>query len=163
MPLISGSLQGELIGVYEKGPSGNPSGQLVGMKTAQAYFNYVSAGINAGGGSFTAMPGSSTLGQDLGAIYSSMNPAGAITAQKMARAFDSCLSTFISVYQTSIVTAPGLGGLISGLVDVFSAPNPSATMFVQKLTRVLHTYTSSAIVIGVIPGTPPFPFTGSIS
>lgn len=163
MPLILGTLQGELISLYETGITGNPSPQLVGIKTAQAYLNYVSTGINAGGGSFTAMPGSSTLGQELGNIYSSTSPSGALTGQKMARAFDNCLTTFLSVFQTTIITATGLGGLTSELINIFSSPNPSGTLFANKLARALNTYTSSAIVSGVIPGAPPVPFTGNIS
>ena len=42
--------------------------------------------MNAGAGSFSAMPGASALGQELGQIYSSISPAGALTGQKMAKA-----------------------------------------------------------------------------
>ena len=163
MPLIMPSLQSELIDIYSKGKKGNPAPKLVATKTAQAYFNYVSAGMNAGGQPFTAMPGVSALGQDLGNIYSSVSPAGALTAQKMAKAFDTCLATWISVFQNTIVTAPGLPGLIAGLIDVFSSPNPSTTLFANKLAKELNTYTLSAIVIGVTPDTPGVPFTGPIS
>ena len=119
--------------------------------------------MNAGAGSFSAMPGASALGQELGQIYSSISPAGALTGQKMAKAFNDCLSTFISVHQTTIVTATGLGGLIAGLIDIFSSPNPSATLFANKLAKELNTFTLSAQVIGVIPGTPPVPFAGPLS
>ena len=163
MPLIMGTLQAELINIYEKGPTGNPSPQIVGLKTAKAYMNYVSTGMNMGAGSFTAMPGVSALGQELGNIYSGKSPAGALTAQKIARAFNSCLTTFMSVFQTTIITATGLPGLIVGLIDVFSSPNLSATLFVNKFARELNTYTLSAQVIGVIPGTPPIPFAGPIN
>ena len=163
MPLIVATLQAELIGLYEKGPTGNPSPQLVGLNTAKAYMNYCSTGMNAGAGSFTAMPGTSALGQELGDIYSGTSPAGALTGQKMAKAFNNCLGTFISVHQTTIVTAAGLGGLIAGLIDIFSSPNPSATIFANKLAKELNTFTLSAQVIGVIPGSPPVPFPGPIS
>ena len=109
------------------------------------------------------MPGTSALGQELGDIYSGTSPAGALTGQKMAKAFNNCLGTFISVHQTTIVTAAGLGGLIAGLIDIFSSPNPSATIFANKLAKELNTFTLSAQVIGVIPGSPPVPFTGPIS
>ena len=46
------------------------------------------------------------------------------------------------------------------MIDLFSTPNPSATLFANKLARALNTFTSSAIITGVIPGTPPVPFTG---
>ena len=163
MPLIMPSLQSELIDVYSKGKKGNPSPKLVATKTAQAYFNYVSAGMNAGGQPFTAMPGSSALGQDLGDILSKSSPAGDLTAMKMAKAFDTCLGTFLSVFQNTIVTAPGLPGLIAGLADVLGAPNMSTMLYCNKFAKELNTYTLSAIVIGVIPDTPGVPFTGPIS
>ena len=120
MPLVAAGLQAELIDVYEKGPKGNPSPQIVGLKTAKAYMNFCSAGMNAGGHPFMAMPGAAALGQELGGIYSSISPAGALTAQKMAKAFDTCLATWMSLFQNTIITAPGLPGLIAGLVDIFS-------------------------------------------
>ena len=163
MPLVVAGLQAELIGIYEKGPTGNPSPFKVGIDTGKAYLNYVSAGMNAGGHPFMAMPGAAALGQELGGIYSSISPAGALTAQKMAKAFDTCLATWMSLFQNTIITAPGLPGLIAGLVDIFSKPNPSTTLFANKLAKELNTYTLSAIVIGVTPDTPGVPFTGPIS
>ena len=163
MPLIVGTLQSELIAAIDKGPSGNPSGTLVGLDIAKAYMNFCSTGMNAGAGSFTAMPGASALGQALGEIFESSSPSGALTAQKIATEVDKCLQTFLSVFQNTIVTAPGLPGLITGLIDVFSSPNPSTTLFATKLAKELNTYTLSAIVIGVIPNAPGIPFTGPIS
>ena len=163
MPIVVAGLQGELIDIYEKGPSGNPSPQIVGLKTAKAYMNFCSGGMNAGGHPFMAMPGAASLGQELGNIYSSTSPAGALTAQKMAKAFDSCLATWMSLFQNTIITAPGLPGLIAGLMDIFSKPNPSTTLFANKLAKELNTYTLAAIVIGVTPDTPGVPFTGPIS
>ena len=163
MPLIMPSLQSELIDIYSKGKKGNPAPKLVATKTAQAYFNYVSAGMNAGGQAFTAMPGSSALGQELGDILSTTSPAGNLTAMKMAKAFDTCLQTFLSVFQTTIVTAPGLPGLQTELIDVFGSPKPSTTLFCMAYAKALNNYTLSAIVSGVIPDTPGVPFTGPIS
>ena len=163
MPLVMPTLQAELIGIYEKGPTGNPSPQLVGLNTAKAYMNYCSTGMNAGAGSFTAMPGASALGQDLGNILGGSSPASALTAQKMATAFDTCLATFLSVFQNTIITAAGLPLLTGELMQVFGSPAPSATLFAQSFASALNNYTLAAIVIGIIPGTPPIPFTGPIS
>ena len=135
MPLILPALTSELISAYDKGPAGNPSPQIVGIDTAKAYMNYVSSGMNAGGQPFTAMPGASALGQELGDIYSGKSPAGALTAQKMAKAFDTCLGTFLSVFQNTIITAPGLPGLIAGLADVLGAPNMSTMYIATNLQR----------------------------
>ena len=163
MPLIVGTLQSELIAAIDKGPSGNPSGTLVGLDIAKAYMNFCSTGMNAGAGSFTAMPGASALGQDLGNILGGSSPASALTAQKIATEVDKCLQTFLSVFQNTIVTTAGLPLLTGELVQVFSSPAPSATLFAQSFASALNNYTLAAIVIGVIPGTPPVPFTGPIS
>ena len=160
MPLILPTLQGELINIYEKGPSGNPAPSVVGINTAKAYLNYCSTIMNMGGGSFSGMPGSSALGSELGNIFSSTSPAGALTAQKIAKAFNDCLSALITVFQTTVVTAPGFGGLVPELIDLFSTPKPSATLFATKFATTLNNFTSAAIITGVVPGTPPVPFSG---
>lgn len=162
MPLILPTLQTDLINIYEKGPAGNPSPQLVGVKTAQAYNTYCSTIMNMGGGAFSGMPGVGALGTDLGDIFSDNSgfASPVTTALKIGLAFDNCLFTLLTVFQNSIVTQGGLGTLLSDLNDLLSAPNPSATLFATKFATALNTFTSSAIIIGVVPGTPPVPFTG---
>ena len=163
MPLVSATFQAELVGIFEKGPSGNKSGKKVGMDISKAYMNYISAGMNAGGFPFSAMPGVSGLGSALGDILDGKSKSGALTAQKMAKEFDSCLATFMSVNQIAIVTTTGLPGLISELVDLLSKANASATLFCQGLATAVNNHAMSAIVSGMIPGAPPVPFTGPIS
>ena len=163
MPLVSKTFEGELIGIFEVGPSGNPSGKLVGLDISKAYFNYISAGMNMGGFPFSAMPGVSQLGSALGDILDKSSPSGTLTAQSMATEFDSCLQTFMSVNQTTIVTTAGLPGLISELVDLLSKNNPSATSFCQGFATAVNNHAMAAIVSGIIPGTPPIPFAGPIS
>ena len=164
MPLILPSLQSELIDVFDKGRKGNPHPSPVGIKIAKAYVNYVSAGINAGGGAFTNMAGGSALGDDLSRILDKIpTPSGDITAANMATAFDTCLATWLSVHQTTIVTAPGKGGLTFELMDLLSAPKGHASLYATALARALNNFTLTAIVSGVIPDTPGIPFTGPIS
>ena len=164
MPLILPTLQGDLIDIYNKGKKGNPFPAAVGHKTGKAYVNYVSAGMNAGGGSFTSMPGGSVLGGDLAEILGKVPTAsGNITAANMATAFDSCLSTFLSVHQTTIVTSAGKGALQLELMELLSAPKGHASLYATALGRALNNYTLAAIVIGVVPDTPGVPFTGPIS
>jgi hypothetical protein len=163
VPLVAASFQAELVGIFEVGPSGNPSGKLVGMDISKAYMNYCSMGMNMGGFPFSAMPGTSALGSALGDILDKESPSGALTAQKMAKEFDSCLQTFMSVNQTAIVTTAGLPGLISELADLLGKANPSATMFCQGLATAVNNHAMSAMVSGMIPGAPPVPFTGPIS
>ena len=163
MPLVSATFQAELVGIFEVGPSGNPSGKKVGIDISKAYMNYISAGLNAGGFPFSAMPGVSGLGSALGDILDKTSKTHATTAQKMATEFDSCLQTFMSVNQTTIITTAGLGPLISGLVDLLSKANPSATIFCQGFATAVNNHAMAAIVSGIIPGAPPVPFTGPIS
>jgi len=162
MPLLLPTLQAELISIYEKGPMGNPTPPIVGIKTAKAYMTFVQPGINAGAGSTIAMPGFTAFGTSLGDILSSASPDGSITAQKISKEVDACLQTYISLFQTTIVTTSGLPGLISDLADLLSSPSPSATLFATKFATALNTYAASAVVIGVIPGAPPIPFSGPI-
>ena len=162
MPLIVATLQSELIGILEK-PNGNPAPVTVGMDIAKAYLNFCSAGMNVGGFPFTAMPGSTALGSELGNILGKTNASGQLTAMDMAKAFDQCLQTFISTNQTTIVTAPGLPVLNSELVQVFSSVNSTATLFCQSFASALNNYTATAIVSGLIPGSPPVPFMGPIN
>ena len=68
MPLISATFQSELVGIFDVGPDGNPSGKLVGLDISKAYMNYISAGMNTGGFPFAAMPGTPALGSALGDI-----------------------------------------------------------------------------------------------
>ena len=164
MPLILPSLNSELIDIYNKGKKGNPFPAAVGIKTGKAYVSYVSAGINAGGGAFTSMPGGSVLGGDLAEVLSKVpTSTGMITAANMATAFDKCLSTFLSVHQTTIISTGGFGGLYSDLNDIFSKPKGHASLFAMALGRALHNFTLAAVVIGVVPDTPGVPFTGPIS
>ena len=163
MPLVSATFQGELVGIFEKGPSGNKSGKKVGIDISKAYMNYISAGMNAGGFPFSAMPGVSALGSALGDILDKTSKTHATTAQSMATEFDSCLATFMSVNQISIVTTAGLGGLISELIDLLSKNNASATLFCQGFATAVNNHAMAAIVSGMIPGAPPIPFTGPIS
>ena len=163
MPLVSATFQAELVGIFEVGPSGNPSGKLVGMDISKAYMNYISAGMNVGGFPFSAMPGVSGLGSALGDILDKTSKTHATTAQNMAREFDTCLQTFLSVNQTTIITTAGLGGLISEFVDLLSKSNASATKFCQGFATAVNNHAMAAIVSGLIPGAPPVPFTGPIS
>ena len=163
MPLVSATFQAELVGIFEKGPSGNKSGKKVGIDVSKAYMNYISAGMNAGGFPFSAMPGTSALGSALGDILDKESPSSALTAQKMAKEFDSCLATFLSVNQTTIITTAGLGGLISELMDLLSKANPSATVFCQGLATAVNNHAMAATVTAFIPGAPPVTVVGPIS
>ena len=163
MGLVLLDLQNSLIDIYSKGKIGNPSGATVGLRTAGAYLKYCSAGQNAAGFPFTAMPGSTPLGQDLANLYLKTVPDGRIFALKMAKAFTTCLDTWMSVNQTVMVALPGMPGLQSELMDIFSKPMPDNSAFAMALGKALHNFTISAMVMGIVPDTPGVPFQGPIS
>ena len=112
------------------------------------------------------MPGSATLGTDLGIIYSTVSPAaqGTLTATKIANAFDLCLMTFMSTFQNSIITGP-FKGLLKTYLDIYlNKPALTASKFAANLAMALHLATTAPAiqVIGIIPGAPPIPFAGPI-
>ena len=163
MPLILPSLQSELVDIFNKGKKGNPDPNLVGIKIGKAYMNYVSAGINAGGGAFTTMTGASQLGTDLGDLLAKSPNMGPSHAATFSMRVNTCLSTFLSVHQTTIITAAGTSALFSELNDIYSKPKGHASLYAMALGRALNNFTLAAVVIGVIPDTPGIPFTGPIS
>ena len=119
MPLILPTLQNELIDVYSKGKKGNPEPTLVGLKTGTAYFNYVSAGMNAAGFPFTSMPGTQGLQDGIGDLLKKKGQMGTSFAASLSMKFNDCLSTFLSVHQTTIITAAGTSPLFQELNDIF--------------------------------------------
>ena len=164
MPLVVSTLQSELVSIYTSGgDKGNPDPKKVGRDVAGAYFNYVSAGVDSGGSSFAAMPGKDTLGQKLGGIYGKEYTSGLLHAQDMAKEFDACLQTFKTAWQTVIVTTAGTMPLFSGLNGIFSSPNSDKAMFARKFGMELANFTMMAMVSGLIPGSPPVPYTGPIN
>jgi len=163
MPLILPSLQSELVDIFNKGKKGNPDPNIVGIKIGKAYMNYVSAGINAGGGAFTGMTGASQLGTDLGDLLAKSPNMGPSHAATFSMRVNTCLSTFLSVHQTTIITAAGTSALFSELNDIYSKPKGHASLYAMALGRALNNFTLAAVVIGVIPDTPGIPFTGPIS
>ena len=164
MPLVVSTLQSELVSIYTSGgDKGNPDPKKVGRDVAGAYFNYVSAGVDSGGSSFAGMPGKDTLGQKLGGIYGKEYTSGLLHAQDMAKEFDACLQTFKTSWSTAIVTTAGTMPLFTGLNGIFSSPNSDRAMFARKFGMELANFTMMAIVTGLIPGSPPVPYTGPIN
>ena len=152
-----------MIDVYSKGKTGNPEPTLVGLKTGTAYFNYVSAGMNAAGFPFTSMPGTVDLQDGIGNLLKKKGQMGTSFAASLSMKFNDCLMTFLSVNQTSIITAAGTSALFQELNKLFSKPKGHASLFATALGRALHNFTLSATVIGVVPDTPGIPFAGPIS
>lgn len=164
MALVKQTLQAELTAIYEKGPTGNPDGLQVGIDTAKAYLNYCSAAQNQAGMTMVAMPGSATLGTELGGIYMKTSLSGTLTATKIASAFDNCLMTFMSTFQNSMVTGP-FKGLLKTYLDIYlNKPAITAAAFAKNFAMALHLATTAPAIqcSGVVPGPAPYVFSGPI-
>ena len=103
------------------------------------------------------------LGQKLGDAFSTEKGVSTSQGYVIARAFNSCLHTYKTTYQIVISTAPGFPAMMNGLAELFSTPNLTSTLFAQKFATQVSLFTSVAIITGMVPGTPPIPFSGPIS
>ena len=154
-----------LSNVTDKLSKVNPTNAMVWNTVAKEYCNtYLSSAQNAGMGPATAVPGVALCGIELIEATAVPIPTGQLTAIKMAKAFQNAFLTFLSVYQTGPpVTAPGFPGLINAFTEIMSAPTADPTSMARGICKALDEFTVAAQVIGVVPGTPPVPFAGSIS
>ena len=85
--------------------------------------------------------------------------SGAMFAMNLTQAINTAWGSIQTQFQTGpIVANPGT--LQASLVQTLSVPNPSAQIFILGLMNAVHTYCSTSIITGVIPGSPPVPFTG---
>ena len=164
MALAKQSLETELKSIYEKGKKGNPSPVTVGTKTGKAYMTYMQNAQNAMGLPFTGMAGASALGTELGNIYSAKSLSGDATARKLADAFDKCIATLLTQHQTTIVSAAFKPLAYTYFNIYLNKPARSASEYAKNIAMALHLATTAPAiqVIGVVPGTPPVPFSGPI-
>ena len=51
----------------------------------------------------------------------------------------------------------------SPLIQLFSSPQPSGMNFSKELAGILDDWTKTWVVSGLIPGSPPIPFSGPLS
>jgi len=110
----------------------------------------------------TQIAGESKLREDLKEILSKPKKAGkAITPMKIAKAIVSVTNTLMTQHQTTIVANAGFTQLKSDIESCMSKATKNEAKFAQALARAIDTYFKSCIISGVIPGSPPVPFSGS--
>ena len=133
-------------------------------KIVKSYVSdYLLNAQNAGGFSATAVSNGATAGQNIAEIMKKPRKVGAVVPIKIAKEIATTLmSSFQSVNQTVIVTAAGMTALQKDLNDMMKDPTKSKTKMPQKLVKALDTYAKSCTVSGIIPGSPPIPFTGPL-
>ena len=134
-------------------------------KIVKSYVSdYLQNAQNAAGFSATSVPNGATAGQNIAELMKKPRKVGALVPIKIAKEIATTLmSSFQSVNQTVIITAPGMIALQKDLNDMMKDPTKSKTKMVQKLVKALDKYAKSCTVSGIIPGSPPIPFTGPLS
>jgi len=157
MALVKAAMFGELLGVFS---THNADPLKPGKDIAKAFKNYLLMGQNAGGfpaSNVVDIPAGMTIGQ----VFISQLPSGAPIGSQIASALTSMAATFMSANQigppavTPSHTAP--------LIKLFSSPQPSGMGFAKELSSILDDWAKTWVVSGLIPATPPIPFSGPLS
>ena len=125
--------------------------------------DYLLNAQNAGGFSATSVPQGTTVAQNISELMKKPRKVGVIVPIKIAKEITTTLmASFQSVNQTVIVTAPGGIQLQNDLKDMMKDPTKNKQKMYNKLVKALDTYAKSCNVSGIIPGSPPIPFSGTL-
>ena len=157
MALIKSTLQMELAGAFAKAA---PDPMKPGKDIAKAFKNYLMMGMNAGG-----FPASNVVdaptGMTIGGVFAQQLPVGAAIGSQIATALTTMALTFLSGQQIGPPAAAP--SHTPGLIQLFSGPQPAGMAFAKELSGILDTWTKTWVVSGLIPGSPPIPFSGPLS
>ena len=157
MALIKATLMMELAG-YFAAPAADP--MKPGKDIAKAFKNYLLMGMNAGG-----FPASNVVdaptGMGIGGVFASQLLVGAAIGSSIAGHLSTMALTFLSTNQIGPpVAAPSH---TPQLIQLFSGPQPTSLQFAKELSGILDTWTKTWVVSGLIPASPPIPFSGPLS
>tara|TARA_Y100000310_G_C20646778_1_gene797102 strand:- start:1280 stop:1771 length:492 start_codon:yes stop_codon:yes gene_type:complete len=161
MAVVAPSLNVELMDIFKKSKkSGKP---ITPPKLAKAIVTtYMQTAQNTMGFPVTQISGSSGFKSDLEDIMKKPKKAGkVITPMKLAKAIVNVTNTVMTQHQTTIVANAGFTQLKSDLESAMSKATKNPTKFPQALTKAIDTYFKSCNISGVIPGSPPVPFSGT--
>ena len=136
-----------------------PSGAITAQTIMTAFNTYALAAQNVMGLPTLAMPGFSGGMSSLQAAMSAPVPSGAIAATNIATAINTAWMSLQTQFQTGPLVA-NMASLQQQLSASMTAPVPSGQIFIMNLVSAVHTYCMTSTITGVIPGTPPVPFTG---
>ena len=157
MALIRSMLQNELGMHFAKNPlSGIPQGQNI----AKSFKNYLSSAQNMGGFPFSTVM-TEPFGIQMGQIFEGKLPVGVSIAQALASQLSSMALTFLSGQQIGPPVTPPTH--LPQLMILFNAYAPSPMDFGRSLGGLMDDWTKTWVVSGLIPGTPPVPFSGPLS
>ena len=157
MALVKAVMFAELAGVFA-GPAPTPI--KPGQDIAKAFANYLKMGMNAGGFPTTNVVDAPT-GIAIGGIFASMLPTGIMIGSQIATQLTTMSLTYMSGQQIGPpVAAPSH---TPQLMQLFGAYAPTGINFAKELSNILDTWTKTWVVSGLIPGSPPVPFSGPLS
>ena len=158
MALIKATLMMELAGYFATYAS-DP--MKPGKDIAKAYKNYLLMGMNTGGFPASAVTGAQPAGIGMGGVFAQQLPVGAAIGTQIASQLTTMALTFLSGQQIGPpVVAPSH---TPQLIQLFSGPQPTSLQFAKELAGILDTWTKTWVVSGLIPGSPPIPFSGPLS
>ena len=158
MALIKATLMMELAGYFATYAS-DP--MKPGKDIAKSYKNYLLMGMNTGGFPASAVTGAQPAGIGMGGVFAQQLPVGAAIGTQIASQLTTMALTFLSGQQIGPpVVAPSH---TPQLIQLFSGPQPTSLQFAKELAGILDTWTKTWVVSGLIPGSPPIPFSGPLS
>tara|TARA_B100000029_G_scaffold278306_1_gene272659 strand:+ start:984 stop:1475 length:492 start_codon:yes stop_codon:yes gene_type:complete len=157
MALVKATLFSELMATYG---GHSPDPMKPGKDIAKAFKNYLMMGQNAGG-----FPASNVIdaptGLTIGGVYTSQLPSGAAVGTQIATALTTMAATFLSANQ---IGPPAVSpSHTPELIQLYSGYGTSGVNFSKELANILDTWTKTWVVSGLIPGSPPIPFSGPLS
>ena len=137
-----------------------PSGSITALTIMNAFQAYALGCTNIMG--FPISPGMPAFPAALAQLQTAMSapvPASSIFVANLTLAISTAWGSMMTLFQVApIVHVPPT--LQSALEPICAVPAPSASVWIAGFTTAVHSYCMSSTITGVIPGTPPVPFTG---
>ncbi len=157
MAMVASLMKTELGMMFSSHPV---MGITPGQNITKSFKNYLSMSMNAGGQPFTTvMP--EPFGVNIGQIFQGKLPVGMTIGQAIGAQLSSMSLTYMSTFQIGPPVAPP--SHLPQLGRLFNAYAPSPMDFGQALGGILDDWVKTWVVSGMLPGTPPVPFSGPIS
>ncbi len=156
MALVPSTIKSELSLMFSEHPV---MGLTPGQNVAKATKNYLSMSTNGGGFPFTTVM-NEPFGMNMGKIFEGKLPVGVTIGQAIGTELMNMAQTYMSGSQLGPpVTAPTH---IPQLMQLFNSYAPSPMDFGRSLGGIISDWIGTWVVSGLIPGTPPVPFSGPL-
>ena len=133
--------------------------RMAAENMATAFDSYCKSIINVAGGGFSAMPGIDILKIELEKIFKSQPQIKSQLASDIATAFDNCFKTLLTTFQTAPPT-PILSVLLPKLQILFNKFSNSGTDFGREFAEAIDKSVRTSTIVGMLPTSPPAPFSG---